>query len=234
LKYDVIVLDAPWFFAQRPNGFNNGEQGKKTKFGGGAPGTYDLMTDERLLQTAPLIKQIAADDAVMFMWACWPRLEIAMEYMKACGFAYKTCAFNWIKTNKDGSPAYGPGAYTSSNSEPCLLGVKRKSKSGKFSLTPAKRMLNQIAETEEDLDGEDLFEMIFSGDVIKTPRFKHSQKPENVQDRIDLMYPTQRKLELFARRTRPGWTATGNQNDTNCMDIFDFLRKEIAENEQDG
>lgn len=237
MKYDIIVSDPCWFYNQRPAHFNDGTQQSKTKFGGGAPGQYDLMRDEDLLRTAPLINSIAADDCVMFMWATWPRLDFAIKYLEACGFEYKTCAFNWVKTTKSGTPAFGPGYWTSSNTEPCLLGVKRAKKSGKFSLAPQKKMLQQISETTEHLDensDEDFFVGVFDGLEIKTPRYKHSQKPEDVQDKIDLMYPNQRKLELFARRTRPGWTATGNQNDTNCMDIFEFLHKEIAENEGNG
>lgn len=40
---------------------------------------------------------------------------------------------------------------------------------------------------------------------------EHSRKPEYVQDMIDLMYPDAKKIELFARRTRPGWNVWGNE-----------------------
>ena len=40
---------------------------------------------------------------------------------------------------------------------------------------------------------------------------EHSRKPEYVQDMIDLMYPNTNKLELFARRSRPGWDVWGNE-----------------------
>lgn len=46
--------------------------------------------------------------------------------------------------------------------------------------------------------------------VREFPR-EHSRKPEYVQDMIDLMYPSATKLELFARRTRPGWDVYGNE-----------------------
>jgi len=57
--------------------------------------------------------------------------------------------------------------------------------------------------------------------MLKSPRQKHSAKPEDIQDRIDLMFPTQNKLELFARRHRPGWTCAGNELDG--MDVFDWI-----------
>lgn len=51
----------------------------------------------------------------------------------------------------------------------------------------------------------------FSDSVIPAPAMKHSQKPEALQDRIDEVWPDMPKLELFARRPRPGWTTFGNQ-----------------------
>lgn len=42
-------------------------------------------------------------------------------------------------------------------------------------------------------------------------REEHSRKPEEVRKRINRMFPTQKKLELFARRQAPGWTIWGNE-----------------------
>jgi len=47
--------------------------------------------------------------------------------------------------------------------------------------------------------------------VVIAPRGRHSEKPREVQDRITAMWPTQRKLEMFARQTWPGWDAWGNE-----------------------
>lgn len=43
------------------------------------------------------------------------------------------------------------------------------------------------------------------------PRTKHSRKPEEFAHRIEQMFPAQRKIELFARATRAGWDAYGNE-----------------------
>lgn len=48
----------------------------------------------------------------------------------------------------------------------------------------------------------------------------HSEKPEALQDLIDEMLPGPR-LELFARRVRPGWVGVGNEIDG--RDIVDAL-----------
>jgi N6-adenosine-specific RNA methylase IME4 len=47
--------------------------------------------------------------------------------------------------------------------------------------------------------------------VIQERRGRHSQKPERFYELIERMYPQCSKLELFARRGRPGWTSWGNE-----------------------
>jgi N6-adenosine-specific RNA methylase IME4 len=47
--------------------------------------------------------------------------------------------------------------------------------------------------------------------VITAKRRRHSQKPDQAYERIEAMYPHARRLELFARNRRPGWTSWGNQ-----------------------
>lgn len=49
------------------------------------------------------------------------------------------------------------------------------------------------------------------GSLFATPKTRHSEKPEILQDRIDSIWPWTTKLELFARRQRPGWTCWGNE-----------------------
>jgi N6-adenosine-specific RNA methylase IME4 len=47
--------------------------------------------------------------------------------------------------------------------------------------------------------------------VVAAPRRAHSQKPERFYQLIEHAYPTASKLELYARRARPGWSAWGNE-----------------------
>ena len=39
----------------------------------------------------------------------------------------------------------------------------------------------------------------------------HSRKPDWLQDEVDRNWPTQAKLEMFARQARLGWSSHGNQ-----------------------
>ena len=42
-------------------------------------------------------------------------------------------------------------------------------------------------------------------------RTKHSQKPNEIRNRITKMFPTQNKIELFARQKTEGWDVWGNE-----------------------
>jgi len=46
---------------------------------------------------------------------------------------------------------------------------------------------------------------------IESKRREHSRKPDEVRDRINAMFPTQKKVELFARTQSEGWDVVGNE-----------------------
>ena len=45
--------------------------------------------------------------------------------------------------------------------------------------------------------------------LITAPRGPHSAKPEEARRRIEMMFPSQRKIELFARERVEGWASWG-------------------------
>jgi N6-adenosine-specific RNA methylase IME4 len=47
--------------------------------------------------------------------------------------------------------------------------------------------------------------------VIKAPRTRHSEKPAVFYEVLERSYPKARRLELFARSERTGWSAWGNE-----------------------
>ena len=84
-------------------------------------------------------------------------LREALELIEAWGFKYKTIAFNWIKQNKNGAGLFwGLGNWTRSNSEICLLAIRGKPK--------------RISAAVHS--------------VVMAPVQKHSQKPDEVRERI--------------------------------------------------
>lgn len=78
---------------------------------------------------------------------------------------------------------HNPGKYTLSNCELCLV-FKR----GRIPTPRGARNVQQL---------------------VRSPRGKHSEKPWEVLDGIQRMFPTQEKIELFARKKPNGWSVWG-------------------------
>jgi len=47
--------------------------------------------------------------------------------------------------------------------------------------------------------------------VLKSDVREHSRKPDEVYEIIEKMYPQSKRMEMFARNKREGWTAWGNE-----------------------
>lgn len=170
---------------------------------GAAEGEYPTMTVEDL--RALPVGDAAAADAVLLLWATLPCLPDAMSLFAAYGFAYVT-GFPWVKLHGDPQrnlwgeyeykPQYGTGFWVRGCAELVLLGKRGKA-------TPA--------------DMGD-----FCG--IVSENFHHSRKPANLYDYAEAQPGPY--LEIFGRRTRPGWTTLGN--DIDGRDIRASLADTIA------
>jgi len=79
--------------------------------------------------------------------------------------------------------SHNPGKYTLSNCELCLV-FKR----GRIPQPRGARNVPQL---------------------VRSPRKEHSEKPIEVTQAIEKMFPTQERIELFARRQIRGWAAWG-------------------------
>lgn len=170
-KYSIIYADPPWSYNDKSCQGNAAEH-------------YQLMKDEDICGLPG--KDIAADDCVLFLWATYPKLQEALDVIKAWGFKYKSIGFQWIKQNKSGSGYFfGLGRWTRGNTEPCLIAVKGK----------PKRMSASV------------------GQLVFSPLREHSQKPDVVRDKIVELMGDLPRIELFARTTSPGWDCWGNEPD---------------------
>jgi N6-adenosine-specific RNA methylase IME4 len=78
-----------------------------------------------------------------------------------------------------------PGYYTLSECEICIVG-----KRGKIPSPRGSRKERQF---------------------LSKLRGAHSQKPNEIRERITRMFPTQKKLEMFARAQTAGWSVFGNE-----------------------
>jgi len=173
-QYDVILADPPWSFDVWNKDTGNGRS---------PISHYPTMTIDELCSLP--IKEFASDNCALFLWCVWPSIfEFVPPLLDAWGFAYKTKAFTWIKSQKSGFGFFmGMGYYARANDEPCLLAVK-----GKMPVVD-KGVLS----------------------IIYSPIREHSRKPDEQYAKIERLYPNMNYLELFARRKRPGWDSWGNE-----------------------
>ena len=194
-KFNVILADPPWPYNSRAH--------HKTRFRGGAWGHYPLMTMDAIRELGATVQELAAEDAVLYLWCTGPLLDEQIKLFEAWGFEFVTIGFVWVKLNpKNQRPFHGVGFYTKSNAELCLFGKRGKT------LRPATDKISQIV-YPDDGDADPL-----TSPAILSERREHSRKPDEVYEAIEAMYPNLPKLELFARTPREGWKPWGNQVST--------------------
>lgn len=186
MKFNIILSDNPWEYRDRARSGNRGAECK-----------YPVLKDEDIY--ALPVEQIAADDCILFTWATLPKIQEALNSIKAWGFEYKTNAFTWVKRNKINQLTWfwGMGRWTRSNAELCLLATKGK----------PKRVSAAVHS------------------IIEAPIMRHSAKPPEVRDRIVKLCGDLPRIELFAREQVTGWVSLGN--DIDGKDIRDSLKEII-------
>lgn len=148
---------------------------------------YPTMTTDEIC-AMPIPSICAEGGAVCFLWATFPTIDKALRVMEAWGFEYKGAAFVWVKTYaKSGKLFWGMGNYTRANAEVCLLGVTKGFR--------AKTHIKSHAVHQ----------------VVLAPVRRHSQKPDEVRERIVELLGDVPRIELFARERVLGWDAWGNE-----------------------
>lgn len=173
-RYGAIYADPPWHFR------NWSAKGT----GRNAVSHYDCLDFEAL--SALPVGELAAEDAVLFLWAIDPLLPRAFDLIRAWGFEYKTVGFYWVKLNAskrhDADFFTGLGYWTRANPEQCLLATRGK----------PKRKARDVRR------------------LVVEARRQHSRKPDSVRERIERLVSGP-YLELFARETKRGWDCWGDQ-----------------------
>lgn len=167
--WSLVAADPPWKFKA---GMNARHAGSK----------YDLMSIEDI--AAMPIRDIAAKDCWVILWATEPMREHAHSILRAWGAKYATSGV-WVKRTKHGKLGFGTGFILRSSHEPFLI--------GKIGRPPI------LARNHRS--------------VIEAPLGRHSEKPQEAYDDFARrVAPDAPKLDLFSRQTRPGgWVAYGNQ-----------------------
>jgi len=203
-KFTCIVCDPPYAFSDKL---------KQSDVLRGAESNYSTMTIDQI-KSIP-IKDIASEDgAILALWVPSSLLKEGLEIMECYGFKHKQ-TYIWVKSKNNKSIskeknkndfslnhtlAFGMGRLFRNCHEICLIGINNNK--------IYKKLSNKSQRT-----------------VSFSENLKHSKKPEDLQDSLDYMFPNERKIEIFARRKRDGWTCLGNQSpETFGEDIFDSIK----------
>jgi len=180
-KFNIILADPPWRF-KNWSMKELAQRGEKwARRNGRSP--YDVMTTDDI--AALPVADITAKNAILMLWATYPKLADALQVIQAWKFEFKTVAFTWVKLNKSGSGfKFGLGYHTRGNCELCLLATRGKG---------LRRVDNAVP------------------NLLIAPIRDHSQKPDEAIDRIERLYGDVPRIELFARQENPGWVVLGNE-----------------------
>lgn len=150
---------------------------------------YPLMQAEDIYAMKDRVQEHTHAKSVVYIWATGPKLHLAIKTFKEWGLFYRGIAHSWTKETKDGYLLNGCGPRPSlvkPITELLLWGAYKEE--GRIRPLMNENCPNQVVH----------------------PRLAHSVKPERFQDLIDeLLGPSVTRLELFARRHRPGWHCTG-------------------------
>jgi N6-adenosine-specific RNA methylase IME4 len=154
-----------------------------------APENYYPTSPTAVIATRP-VQNIAAKDCVLFLWATQAMLPDALHVMKAWGFTYKS-QFIWRKLYP--GKQTGIGHWNRSLHELLLIGTQGD--------IPAPAPGTQWAS------------------VVEAEVRGHSVKPDWQYELIEAYFPNLPKIELNARRARPGWSRWGAEAppDPECL-----------------
>lgn len=216
-KFNILYLDPPWKYRdKRASG----------KTACGAENHYECMSDERIINMP--VESLAADNAVCYLWIPPPLLFDQKDAKKSLpgqclakwGFNYRTFGFVWIKLNKGNKkPWFGVGAYSKSNVEVCLMGVR-----GSVGRLQKDKKTGLAIPTNPDeklrVQSNSVSQLIFHS------RMRHSEKPPVTRTKIEKIWGALPRIELFARRVVPGWESIGY--DIDGKDIYESI-KDVSE-----
>lgn len=127
------------------------------------------------------VREVCAKDAMLWLWCTAPMLKEGIEVLEAWGFTYRSMGV-WHKKTVNGKTQFGTGYRLRSACEPFLIGTLGKPKN--------QRNVRNLVE----------------GQVRE-----HSRKPDEAYRAAELLMPQARRLDLFSRESRPGWTSWGHE-----------------------
>ena len=229
-KFDIITADPPWQFSDRL---------KMGKVKRGAESQYPTL-NLQAIKDMP-VEGVAKKDAVLVLWVPGSLLQEGLDVMSAWGFNQKQVHV-WVKVKKsplDSMRRSIPLPKISDIKENPVglfkglkLYINSVMSSFKLENVLAFGMGRLFRQTHEiSLVGTrgniyDKLKNKSQRSVHFGPVLKHSEKPEDIQEMLEIMFPGTSKLELFARRKRDGWMCLGNESGVSSgEDIRESIKK---------
>jgi len=145
------------------------------------PTAADAHTPEEIVARTAERFKCLADDCVLYMWTTIPHEAIAHRVIELRGFKYVTQRV-WAKLRN--GAGRGPGYWVTGEHEILLICVRGNV------VPPATAHFRSLFEA---------------------PVGEHSEKPDQQYEHAEFHFPNLPKIELNARRARPGWDAWGNE-----------------------
>lgn len=127
------------------------------------------------------VEMLAAEDCLLWLWALGPQLPQALEVISAWGFTFKTSG-HWAKVGASGKQHFGTGYILRNAGEPFILATRGAPKTSRSVRS-----------------------------VVIAPVREHSRKPDEAFVSAERLMPESRRLELFSRQRRAGWSSWGDE-----------------------
>lgn len=129
------------------------------------------------------VSALAAPNCLLWLWGLNTMLPQALAVIEAWGFEYKT-AGHWVKTTVNGKLNFGTGYILRGAGEPFLIGTRGSPKTAK---NVRSVVMGRIRE--------------------------HSRKPEEAFAEAEKLMPSARRIEVFSRQRRAGWSNWGHESE---------------------
>jgi N6-adenosine-specific RNA methylase IME4 len=199
VRYGVVMADPAWIYKDM------GSRAAPSYSGEGREmARYAQMPDAELLAMGEGVRAVSAPSAILFLWATSPIVAEGrhVAVCQAFGFQPKVIV-PWLKTTAAGTPAIGMGHYTRGCTEE-LVGATR----GDLDLVCEGDRLVLAARGRASSEVVALHSV---AGLIVSKRGAHSVKPDEGYRLVEELCGDVPRLELFARRRRPGWDAWGDE-----------------------
>lgn len=204
-RFGVIIADPPWRFKDQLS-MSDVKRGSSSQYG-----TMGMEALKKL----PIV-EVAAEDALLALWVPSALLTEGLEIMRAWGFTHKQ-VYTWVKTAQHKTDKAGKkGRITEYDGNGLAFGMGHKFRNcTENALIGTRGSPDVLVRTERNVELH--------------LALRHSAKPEGLSERLERMLGDVPRLELFARRDRPGWVCTGKEcPSTYNQDIQTWLAERLV------